>query len=232
MKKFIVTAATAALLATGGVAVAGAADSGSPSTTAPSATAPAAGAHAAAREGRVARIAQRRAAAGALALSANAIGIERKDLVTELRKGTTVAQVAQAHGVEPSAVEDALNAAIAKRVDTAVANGRFDETRAQRIKEKAAERVTKFVEDTPKRAAHARVGLRAQSLRVAATTIGVDVKDLVAQLRDGKTVAQVAQAHDVDPQKVVDAIVAAGTERLQQRAERFVNGPKGGGAHG
>jgi hypothetical protein len=50
-------------------------------------------------------------------------------------------------------------------------------------------------------------------LQTAASTIGIDTKTLITELRDGKSIADVAKAHNVDPQKVIDAIVAqANTE--------------------
>lgn len=45
-------------------------------------------------------------------------------------------------------------------------------------------------------------------LTIAAKAIGIDEAALRDALRSGKTIAQVAQDHAVDPQKVIDAIVA------------------------
>lgn len=47
-----------------------------------------------------------------------------------------------------------------------------------------------------------------------ADAIGIPVEDLRAELRDGRTLAEVAEANSVDPQVVVDAMVARGTARL------------------
>lgn len=46
------------------------------------------------------------------------------------------------------------------------------------------------------------------AIKTASETIGIDAKELVEQLRAGKSVAEVATEHGVDPQAVVDAIVA------------------------
>lgn len=54
-----------------------------------------------------------------------------------------------------------------------------------------------------------------RAVAVAADTIGIPAKDLVKELRDGKTVAEVATAHNVDPQRVIDAIVRAATEKIE-----------------
>jgi hypothetical protein len=53
--------------------------------------------------------------------------------------------------------------------------------------------------------------VRKNLLDTAAKTIGVSTDDLVKEMRDGhKSIADVAKAHNVDPQKVIDAVVAAG----------------------
>jgi uncharacterized protein (DUF433 family) len=210
MKRFLATAVTTALLATGGVAVAGAATDSS-STPKPAAQTTAQG-HPRARLGRL-----------AFTTAAKTIGIKPKDLIAAIRKGQTVADVAKAHNVDAKTVEDAITAAINRRIDAAVAAGRLDATRAATLKDRAAKRVKTFVEATPKRLGHGLQQARRGLVATAAKTIGIQPKDLVAQLRAGKTVAQVAQAHGVDPQTVIDAIVKAGTRRLTAAAEHFVN---------
>jgi polyhydroxyalkanoate synthesis regulator phasin len=51
---------------------------------------------------------------------------------------------------------------------------------------------------------------------VAANTIGVQPSDLASELKSGKSVADVANEHNVDPQTVVQAIVDAGNKRVDQ----------------
>jgi hypothetical protein len=83
--------------------------------------------------------------------------------------------------------------------------------------------------------------------QVSADTIGVSVDDLKAALQSGQSVADVANAHSVNPSDVVTAIVDAGTTKfdaavasgkvtqqqadllkshLPQAADRFVNHTK------
>jgi hypothetical protein len=59
---------------------------------------------------------------------------------------------------------------------------------------------------------HGHPGMR---LDAAAEVIGITPAELLTELKAGKSIAQVAQAHDVDPQKVIDALVAKGTARLE-----------------
>ena len=62
--------------------------------------------------------------------------------------------------------------------------------------------------------ARARIGRG--MVQVAADKIGVDAKDLVAARRNGQSVADVATSKGVDPSDVVNAIVDAGTQRIDQ----------------
>ena len=48
----------------------------------------------------------------------------------------------------------------------------------------------------------------------AADAIGIEEDDLLDALRDGQTIAEVAEGEGVDPQAVIDALVAATRERL------------------
>jgi len=56
------------------------------------------------------------------------------------------------------------------------------------------------------------------ALQTAATTIGVSPADFLTQIRGGKTVAAVAGEHNVDPAGVVNAVVAALDQRIDQAA--------------
>src|SRR5690242_18634898 len=118
MKRFLAAAATTALLATGGVAVAGAAQD---SNNGPTASAPAAtpnvndGAGAAAGGHAPARVA-RRFVTLAGRTAAKSIGISAAELRKDVQGGQTIAAVASAHHVDPKTVEtDIVNAA-----DTAI----------------------------------------------------------------------------------------------------------------
>jgi hypothetical protein len=54
------------------------------------------------------------------------------------------------------------------------------------------------------------------AIKVAADTIGLEPMDLAKAVRAGQSIADVAKAHNVDPQKVIDALVKAGDARIDQ----------------
>ena len=56
-------------------------------------------------------------------------------------------------------------------------------------------------------------------LKVAADLMGMNVRDLVAELQDGESIASVADTHGVTSQAIVDGYVAQLEERLKQPVE-------------
>ena len=65
---------------------------------------------------------------------------------------------------------------------------------------------------------------RQQSLATAASVIGVTADELKTALQSGQSIADVATANGVDPQAVIDALVAEATANLTQRITDMVNG--------
>jgi hypothetical protein len=181
---------------------------------------------------------------GLLQAAATYLGVTPAALRTELRSGKSLAQVAAAKGKSADGLKVALLAAIKTKVDAARAAGKLDAARAARLLERAPRLVERLINATPRvRAPRAR-GARGGLLKAAATYLGVTNAQLVAELRSGRSLAQVAAAKSksVDGLKQallaalkqkVDAAVAAGrldaarAQKLLERApahiERLVN---------
>jgi hypothetical protein len=81
--------------------------------------------------------------------AAAAIGVDAAALRDSLRDGQTLAQVAEANGVDPQAVIDALVAEADSRLDEGVANGRITQDEADARRPELVERITSFVTDGP-----------------------------------------------------------------------------------
>jgi uncharacterized protein YidB (DUF937 family) len=154
-----------------------------------------------------------------LADLADVVGISTDDLRAALRDGQTLAQVAEANGVDPQQVVDVLVANGTERLDAAVASGRIDQATADERKASLPDRAADLVNGELERRAH-RHPRRAAAIRTAAEAIGIDAGELRTALRDGQTIAQVAEDSGVDPQDVIDALVAWSTERIT----KVVNG--------
>ncbi len=77
--------------------------------------------------------------------TATALGMSEQDLVTELRGGKTLAQVAQDRGVDPQVVIDALVAELKAHLDEEVASGEQTQEQADQKLATATERITDMV---------------------------------------------------------------------------------------
>ena len=64
-------------------------------------------------------------------------------------------------------------------------------------------------------------------LDTAATFLGLDAQELRAEMKSGKTLAEIAEANGSSRQELIDALVAAGidaaTERLNEQIPRLVD---------
>ncbi|MCX6049837.1 MAG: hypothetical protein NT075_32460 [Chloroflexi bacterium] len=155
---------------------------------------------------------------GAPATIATALGISESDLMTALKSGKTVADVATEKGIALSKVVDAVVAEQTTALAKAVTDGKI--TQAQ-----ADERLAKLKTDLPtmlstKQPEHPQVGGPRGGMGMfgsqatIATALGVSESDLMTALKSGKTVADVATEKGIALSKVVDAVVAEQTTAL------------------
>lgn len=74
------------------------------------------------------------------------LGLNGAELMTQLRDGSTLAEIATAHGVEPQAVVDALVAEAKTHLDQAVIDGRIDQSEADQKLVDAMSRIAAMVD--------------------------------------------------------------------------------------
>jgi uncharacterized protein (DUF433 family) len=185
---------------------------------------------------------------GSLDAAAEAIGVDTTDLAAALRDGDTIADVARGHDVPVSDVVDAVVASEQQRLERLLDDGMLTREQADALSADLRERATELVNGDlapfpiiggpgigiPGRrlpdSGLPRIGLPGPGLpgthvRIdspladAAEAIGIDVSNLIAALRRGETIADVARAHDIPVSEVVDAIVATMQARLDAAVE-------------
>jgi hypothetical protein len=131
-------------------------------------------------------------------------------------------------GVEPQELDDALRRALENRVDEAVKAGRLSEEEGERLKEAIESGdlpmlgVPFFRGHGPGfgpgfGAGHLHVEFR--GLDAAAEYLGLSEEELREELADGKTLAEVAKAHDKSVDGLVDALVKATDARLDEAVQ-------------
>lgn len=161
--------------------------------------------------------------AGPVAEAAEAIGIEPSELLAELRDGRTIAEVAEANGVPADDVIDAVVAAERDRLAQLVDDGRFTQAEADELVDGLEDRVTDLVNgERPFGMPWGRPvvwGFADGPVAAAAGAIGIEPSELLDAVRDGRTVAEVAEANGVAVDAVIGAVVASLQERLDDAVE-------------
>lgn len=153
---------------------------------------------------------------------AHASGLDLQVLLDGLKDGKSINTILTENGKDPGTVEAAVLADVKAKLDSAVSNGRITQEQADKAYAKAQEALPKLFERVPDpnrphpRIAARVVGAVRGELKIAADTIGISPQDLAAAVRDGQTIAAVANAHNVAPQAVIDALVAPGNTRIDQ----------------
>jgi uncharacterized protein YidB (DUF937 family) len=142
-----------------------------------------------------------------LAAAAEALGIPEADLRTALEGGQSIAQVAETQGVDIQTVIDAL---VAEATD-----------RLHELEASLPARMTELVNkeglgdhEGPGRGGPGGHHLGGARLDAAAEAIGITTDELRTALEDGSTIAAVSEAHGVDVQTVIDAMVAEATTQI------------------
>jgi polyhydroxyalkanoate synthesis regulator phasin len=141
------------------------------------------------------------------------LGLTPAQLRTHLMAGKTLAQIAQAQGKSVSGLQDAIYASAKKRLDQAVANGRLTAAQEQTFLANLKSHLDDLVNRTgrpPHGAGAPRFGA------AAAKYLGLTEVQLQAQLRSGKTLAQVATAQGKSVDGLKAAILADAKSRLDQ----------------
>jgi hypothetical protein len=128
------------------------------------------------------------------------------------KDGKSLSQVISQNGGKPADVQAAVLSDLTAKVNEAVTNGKLTKDRADKILAKAPDALTKLMNAVPRpkdgdQGKHRPRPVVKNVLQTAAQTIGIDVKDLAKELRDGKSIADVAGAHGSSGDAVIGALV-------------------------
>jgi hypothetical protein len=161
-----------------------------------------------------------------LAVAATALGMTEAELRTELDAGKSIAQVAEAKNVDLQVVIDALVAKQQAHIAEHVAEGKLTQAQADAKLVDLEKRVTKMVNATPfpmkggpggKGGHGGKLGhIKAASKEVAAV-LNLTTAELVTQLREGKSLAAIAEAQNVEISKVKEVLSAEFKAHLDEK---------------
>ncbi|WNQ09449.1 hypothetical protein MJA45_17650 [Paenibacillus aurantius] len=161
------------------------------------------------------------------------LGIDTSALMTELKAGKTLAQVAQEKaGLTQEAFLEKLTAAETKSIDDAVAAGKLTQAQADEQKAGLTEHLTQEITGTfpadfgkggPGRGGHGGpgghggFGLHPDKL---APLVGLTDDELKTELESGKSLAEIAQAKGISEDDLIAKIKESMTEDIKTFVER------------
>jgi hypothetical protein len=122
-------------------------------------------------------------------------------------------------GVEPGELSEALTEALKSRIDDAVEDGRLSEEQGDRLKEALETGAAPLFLGGWGKLKHGLGNLRFDSLETASSYLGVEEDELRDRLREGETLAEIAE----DEGKSVDGLVQALVDESEARIDDAVD---------
>jgi uncharacterized protein (DUF433 family) len=159
--------------------------------------------------------------------TADISGIKPREVLAGLRDGKSLAQIAQEHGKTDKDVIAAARAKLDQQLKQAVAKGRLTQERADTLLSQFDQAAPQVVSDQnlaqkARRAAAKKAPIAAGLIKATAEVTGIQPKEVLAELRAGKSLAQVAQEHG----KTGDDILAKLRELSQQQLDKGLDRAK------
>ena len=160
-----------------------------------------------------------------LSVAATALGMTEAELRTELVAGKSIAQVAESKNVSVQVVVDALIAQHKAHIAEHVAEGKLTQAQADEKLANLEARVTEMVNKTglPMKGGPGGKGghggklghIKAVSQELAAV-LNMTTDELATQLRDGKSLAAIAEVQNVEISKVKEVLTSEFKEHLAE----------------
>ena len=163
----------------------------------------------------------------------NLLGMTPDQLRAELQGGRSLAQIAAERGIDEATLMQTISASVRARLDEAVAAGRLTPEQADARFARLQQRLGQWITApqpaagtlrergqrfrAPRRAAGVPsfLGLRGQeALDALATRLGLSGDQLGAELRGGRSLADIAAAQGIDQATLLNSITDVARERL------------------
>ncbi|MDP4171676.1 MAG: hypothetical protein Q8906_13775, partial [Bacillota bacterium] len=142
--------------------------------------------------------------------AATALNVDQKTLISDLKSGKSLADIASSKGISKSTLISTLISAQKTALDKAVSNGKLTADQETKILANANTRISKMVDQKglPKMDFNrGKDGFR--MFKNAATALNVDQKTLINDLKSGKSLADIASSKGISKSTLISNLVAA-----------------------
>ena len=153
--------------------------------------------------------------------AAKATKLDSAALRKELATGKSLAEVIKAHDADLAAVEAEAKATITTQINQAVSDKKITQDQANKALGQIDKVLDKLVNQKLPTSVDRRVRLiQATGLSILARETAkqtqLSQRDLLKELRSGKSLADIAKAHNTDPTKIVSAAIQTATDRINK----------------
>jgi|GEM_PF-587226 len=156
-----------------------------------------------------------RAHAGMLAAAAEALKLNRDELRRELRKGRTLAELAEQRGIGKEELIRRLAEDAEKRLDARVAEGRLSASRAAQLKASIKAHIEAAVDSRDLlKPIHRHPGHRFLMHKIAAV-LGMPGSELESRLAEGRSIAEIAKSRGLSEDQLIEKLKDSLSEELR-----------------
>ncbi len=157
---------------------------------------------------------------------ADETGLDPQDILAQLRDDMTLADIIAGNGGDVDAVIDAAVAAMREQINTAVADGKIAQARADRLLSNLEDIVTRGINGDllPRRDGRpllnrARSAAARNLIDTVADATGLSAPEVVRQVRQGSTLAEIVEANGGS----TDAVIADALTNASERVNGLVD---------
>jgi hypothetical protein len=148
------------------------------------------------------------------------LGIDDATLKQDFKAGQSLADIAGGKSVDVQKVIDLLVNQESQKIDQKVQAGKLTQAQADQKKAKLADEIKQRVEHKGGFGGEHRRGHEEGGLKDVASTLGTTPKDLETQLKNGQTIAQIAQAKGISEDDLINQLLQKDKDRLTKLVEK------------
>jgi ribosomal protein S20 len=135
--------------------------------------------------------------------------------MTQLKGGSSLADIASAQGKTEQSLIDQLVSASSQRIDQEVSSGKLTQDQADQMKAKLSDQIKNRVEHKGAFGGDQN-GNRGGQFKEIATLLGVDQQEIMTQLKAGQSLVDIAATKQIDEQQIIDQLVSSASQRIDQ----------------
>jgi len=156
-----------------------------------------------------------------LSAAEKATNLTQADITAALGSGKTLADILKEHDANVDSVKADAKATITNDINQAVTNGKLTQARADKLSSRVDQALDQFINHQLPLTQNPRLErLRAAGLgiliKATADATKLSQRDLLQEIRSGKTLAQIATEHSADPIQIVSTAVTQATDRINK----------------